>query len=55
MSVEVNYLCHCALGTECAQWASAKFCLVMHCWIEDSLFCELENGSIVKDKPAIIY
>lgn len=32
-----------------------KFCLVMHCWIENSLFCELESGSVVKDMPVIIH
>lgn len=53
MPVEVNHLCHCSLGTECAE--GLKFCLVMHCWTENSLFCELESGSVLKDKPVIIH
>lgn len=55
VSVEINHLCHCSLGTECAEWTSAKFCLVMHCWICNSLFCELRSGSVVKDKPVTIH
>lgn len=27
----------------------------MHCWTENSLFCELGSGSVVKDKPVIIH
>lgn len=27
----------------------------MHCWIENSLSCELESRSVVKDKAVIIH